>query len=843
MKKTISINIAGVVFHIEEDGYSKLKDYLASIHRYFSSYPDSSEILSDIEGRIAERFLIKQKNENKQAIAFEDVEELINAMGTVADFAANEQNVDYLEDDEDSFGYTGKAAEGHSTEAQQENAGQIPPRDSSAGGKTGSLYRDLKRKLIGGVASGLAHRYSVDPLWIRLIFIFLVIGFPTLGSAIHFDQLGSLSGITLIVYIAMWVAFPGSVALEDDQSIKKYYRNPDQKVIGGVASGLASYFGIDTGLTRLLFVLSVFFFGSGLIIYIILWIIAPSANTLTEKMEMQGQPITLSNIETNIKEGLNLKDDNGESNTLAQLLLLPFKAIALFIGFLGKLFKGLGPIVRIIVGLILTLTSAACILTLIFGASIGYGLKDVIPFGSVVPTLIVGELPGILLLSGLFFMIIPGVALLLLGLTLLANRTIVNSSIWLSLLGIWFISLLGAVIGGSSFSKNFIRTSESRTEEQFSVKKGVLKLDQRKTNSSFPYDYAFVSLKGYDGDSVLLNKVTSAKGRTIEDAMENATAFQYHVSLQKDSILTFDDRFNFNEGDWYRAQRMNMTLSIPYDYPFAMSSVFFFDKLANYHDWKHKNLKKYDIRHRDLNWDQLRWVVSRDSGLVCLNMSQKFLLPEKEVFENDNAGIGEDSNPDVWYSKGAFIRDVNAGNFDKIDVSDSFVVLIRRGDDFHVQIDGDEKDVNEVSAEVRDNKLHISMKNNFSLNTINRKKIGVEITVPDLREVIFTGAIQGRIDGFNNLSSLSLITTGACHTEISATVEQLTTEVAGASHLSLTGYTRNFKAEVSGASHLNAEKMMITEAEVNTSGTSHASLGKIENLKSKSTGVSQIESK
>lgn len=840
MKKTISINIAGVVFHIEEDGYGKLKDYLTSIHRYFSNYPDSNEILADIESRIAERFLIKQKNENKQAITVEDVEELIHAMGTVADFAANETNADYLDDD-DMFGYGATVPEPEPANEFHKETTEGPTEGNK--GKSTTIYRDLNRKLLGGVAAGLAHRFSVDPLWIRLLFLFLVIGIPGITGSLHMEPLMSLSGLTIIIYIAMWIAFPGSTTLEDDKNIKKFYRNPDQKVVGGVASGLASYFGIETGLVRLLFVLSIFLFGGGMIIYIILWIIAPAANTLTEKMEMQGQPITLSNIETNIKEGLNLKDKDGESNSLGQIILLPFKLIALFIGFLGKLFKGLGPIVRIIVGLILTLTAASSILTMIFGASIGYGLKDVLPFGSGVPTLIINELPGLLLFSGMLFLMIPCIAMLLLGLTLLANRSVVNNSIWLSLLGLWFICLLGAAIGGSSFSKNFIRTGEAQSEISYSIRNGILKLDQKHTNSSFPYDFAFIKLKGYNGDSIIVQKVTSAKGRTIENAQENALAFKYNVT-QKDSILFFDDRYNFNEGDWFRAQDMDVTLLIPYDYPFAMSSAFYLNKLGNYQHWHDQKLKNYNMRHSDMNWDQLRWVISRDSGLVCTNISDKFLNPAKNsLSESENLNDSENDIQAGWHTKGSFIQDVQVSNFDKVNISDHFVVLIKKGSDFHVQIDGEEKDVNEVLAEVRDNQLYISMKNSINPLNINRNTVGVEITVPDIKAVSLTGAIQGRISGFNNLEHLSLNITGACHTEMSATVEDLEAEITGASHLTLTGYAKNLKVEVTGVSHLNAENMMVSKADISASGTSHASLGKIENLKSKASGLSKIESK
>ena len=85
MKKNISINISGIIFHIEEDGYSKLKEYLESINSYFASYEDSSEIIADIESRIAEIFLTKL-DEGKQVVTIEDVTALIATMGTTDDF-------------------------------------------------------------------------------------------------------------------------------------------------------------------------------------------------------------------------------------------------------------------------------------------------------------------------------------------------------------------------------------------------------------------------------------------------------------------------------------------------------------------------------------------------------------------------------------------------------------------------------------------------------------------------------------------------------------------------------------------------------------------------------------
>src|SRR5438105_1545544 len=90
MKKNISINISGIIFHIEEDGYENLRKYLDSINKYFSSFDDSTEIMADIESRIAEIFLSKL-NEGKQVITSEDVNALIATMGSVNDFRAAEE--------------------------------------------------------------------------------------------------------------------------------------------------------------------------------------------------------------------------------------------------------------------------------------------------------------------------------------------------------------------------------------------------------------------------------------------------------------------------------------------------------------------------------------------------------------------------------------------------------------------------------------------------------------------------------------------------------------------------------------------------------------------------------
>src|SRR5436190_5992507 len=210
MKKNISINISGIIFHIEEDGYETLRKYLDSVNKYFSAFEDNSEILSDIEGRIAEIFLSKL-NDGKQVITAEDVNNLIATMGSVSDFKAAE---------EQEFAAGEPAAKAR--EAKSTSSSATAPK---------TLMRDMNRKILGGVCAGMGHYFNIDPVWPRLLLALLTIG---------------TSGIFLLVYIVLWIVLP-SAHFEEETSIKKMYRDPDKKVIGGVAAGVAVFFGTDAG--------------------------------------------------------------------------------------------------------------------------------------------------------------------------------------------------------------------------------------------------------------------------------------------------------------------------------------------------------------------------------------------------------------------------------------------------------------------------------------------------------------------------------------------------------------------------------------------------------------------
>jgi phage shock protein PspC (stress-responsive transcriptional regulator) len=349
MKKNISINISGIIFHIEEDGYETLKKYLDSINKYFSTFDDSSEILADIESRIAEIFLSKL-NEEKQVITLEDVNGLIATMGSVSDFRAVEEPAEEPPRAEAGASYAFNTSGTGSTGAAagQASATYTAPKQ---------LMRDQKRKILGGVCAGLANYFNIDALWIRLIFALLTFAY----------------GITFIIYVIMWIVVPGSYDLDEPILPKKMYRNPEKKIIGGVAAGAAAYLAIDIVAVRLLFVILTLAGGLGFVIYIVMWIILPEARTLTDKMQMQGEPVTLSNIESTLKKNQTGQPAEDES-TLTRVLLFPFRLIGIILTAVGKVLGPLVEVIRVAIGILIVIIGLSLLFSVVVSGGLLFGL-------------------------------------------------------------------------------------------------------------------------------------------------------------------------------------------------------------------------------------------------------------------------------------------------------------------------------------------------------------------------------------------------------------------------------------------------------------------------------------
>jgi phage shock protein PspC (stress-responsive transcriptional regulator) len=281
MKKTFTISLGHSIFNVEEDAYEILKMYLDSIKNYFQKMENDSEIISDFELRIAENFSSKVSS-NKSCIDLKDVKQVIEIMGSLDDFKEIYNDVEYEQEEE----------------KKTDN----------------KLYRDSSNRIIAGVCSGIAEYFKIDPIIVRVLFFIAV-------------------PLNLIVYIIFWIGIPSK---DFDPDLRKIlYRDKENGIIGGVAKGLSNYLKIDANIIRVVFTISLFFGGAGLLFYLLLWFFTKEAKTIGEKMNMSGFNVNLSNIEDFIKK--KTKNLNSPENTITKVFLFPFRLLAPLINALLKI--------------------------------------------------------------------------------------------------------------------------------------------------------------------------------------------------------------------------------------------------------------------------------------------------------------------------------------------------------------------------------------------------------------------------------------------------------------------------------------------------------------------------
>ncbi|GAB3756089.1 PspC domain-containing protein [Spirosoma pomorum] len=841
MKKTISINISGVIFHIEEDGYEKLRNYLTTIQQYFSTYEDSQEIITDIENRIAEKLLVKLKAADKQAVSVEDVNELVAAMGTVADFEAVEEE-EILVTGGGRHSATGSVppiGPRPVNTGSGSTAGSSQPTGSGAYAQPRRLVRDLRRKTLGGVAAGLAHYFNWDVVWVRLIFVALVVGLPALlGASPNGEFFGGLSGFTVFAYIAMWIALPGVGTIEEDKTVKKFYRNPEDKVLGGVASGLAAYFGVDIGVVRLLFVLGIVLFGAGFLLYIVLWLISPQANTLTEKMEMQGQPITLSNIEHSIKQNLNINETPNNETTLTRILLFPFRAISVIINGLGSalgpLLNGTVTLIRVIAGIALLIAAfagmAACLVML--GAAVGVGSG--MPFNRGFPVdLFRADITLPMILSTFLLGFLPALGLGILGVMLITNRAVIHSRTALALAGVWLVSML--IFGGTAMPliRGFQRKGTVEETKILNVPAPTPTFALNDNDDDSFQQNPSIVLTGYEGTTINLVQRFRAQGTTRAEAQANARQLEYSYVV-RDSVVRFNNTTELKAGARFRGQDLDMELMIPYEKPFRMTEEF-----ARYirNEFGEKEIERMGASI---------WKISRTEGLVCLNFPREKDYQGDEE-DSDVTDITEDVQGavtrelgDDFDRVGANTRQFSVTSFEKVDIAGAFVVRFRKGDQFKVVADGREEDLDDIKVKVDGDQLKVSIDGKGMFDWGNRKRMGLTITVPTINELHLSGASKASLVGFGNFDDLDLDMSGACRTVFDGTVNKLNVDMSGASNVLLRGRIQTLDVDLSGASKVDATDTTIDKAIVEASGASHVNLGHVTSLESEASGASKV---
>jgi phage shock protein PspC (stress-responsive transcriptional regulator) len=805
MKKNISINLQGMIFHVEEDGYEVLSQYLASVKAYFSTYEGHEEIVADIEGRIAEIFA-SRLSPSKQVITLTDVQALVAQMGSVADFE--------LLNEEDSYTTAGHKGP-HTAPGTGTRTG------TRAGTRTGKrLFRDESRKMLGGVSSGIALYLGTDPALIRLVFLALFFA----------------GGFGLILYIICWIALPGSSTLPE-VTAKRLFRDPDNKMLGGVSSGLGLYFGIDVAIVRLVFLALIFAGGFSILLYILLWVALPEARTITEKVQMHGDPVTLSSIEDSVKRGLNMKDDNGQETPLARLLLLPIRLIAQLIKglarILGPILLVLFEIVRVVAGILLIIVSTGLIFGVITALFVALGLAQdasVFNIDGMPAAVLFNSVPNVGIWAGFLAGLIPAVFLFILAVGLLTKRFFLRASVGWPLFALWLVSVFTIGSTAAYMAGQFDRSGEFVQEQTFPVagySTVVLEsIESRYRGLQRPR----IEIQSHGGSNVRVIKRFTAEGRTEEMANENAQMVEYKVQ-QRDSVIRLSGGFEFKPNAVYRNQRLNLVLMLPEGKTFRISR-----------DLAYRLPSETFVR--DFSWEEISqntWQVrnNRFECLTCPPEDTTTVTPtptsthwDGSDFRSTGSGLIDldDYEPNS--------RTYEMGPFSGIEIDGAYHLRVRKGNTHKVVVRGHREEIDKVRIRVQDHRLVVDDPEQKRRTGKNRALL-LDVEVPQLSQIALKGAVKAEMSGID-APEFRLSQTGAAQSHLSIRSQELYVTLEGASTTTFEGYADFFKVDAEGACHLNAENFRVKSAELRFVGASFADVHVTERIKAHASGLSKI---
>lgn len=624
MKKTISIVIAGQVFYIEEDAYTNLENYLNSIKSYFSKMEGSQEIIQDIESRIAEKFIDFKNQSNYEAISSENVKQVIASMGTVADFKE-------FESEQES-----------KSQAQTEEDGDQQPK---------VFRRDASNKKIGGVAAGIAHYLEIDVTLVRIGLLLAFLGFIPL---LYFGN------FIFWAYIICWIAVP-----EKDFSsnlnkpkIKKFFRDRENKVIGGVIAGISAYTGWDIAILRIISLLLLIPFGFGFLVYLIILLVTPYAESTTDKMQMRGEPITLENIENNLKKNYESLGGDGLISKISDFI---FKIAKIVGDLILTILNIIRYFVQYVLGFAFVIVGASLIIaTFVIGFS-GFSNWDTIDsfiqFGNDFSVnLFLNEFPSGIIWAVLAIFTPISLSFFLGGISLLFNRKFTNRYYGIASMFLFFLGIAAIIFMGSRYSKNFKEEARVNEFNEYSLSNSMIEFsmdpyvkpnikgnlqDYRLLNKWLEDEYddndnrreifsPSIYLEAYDGDKIQILEFASANGKNLEDAERFAEMIHYQVDIQSDKYR-FPRTFQINEKK-FRAQNLEIKILVPKGTQFKMNKTF----------GREINNLIYGLSKMDM--ENAIWTVDENGGIDCVNFPQiTKKYREDNEFHND-MDISEEIN-------------------------------------------------------------------------------------------------------------------------------------------------------------------------------------------------------
>ena len=661
MKKVININFQGRVIPIEESAYDMLKQYVESLRRFFATEEGRDEIINDIEGRIAELFGESLKK-GSTCITDDDVNHIIMSMGRPEDFEGEEGKV------HSQLG-------GEQQQYQQSTSGQNFT--TTADIPRGRLYRDESDKILGGVCGGLASYLRVDPTIVRLVFALISFG----------------AGTGILLYILLWIILPSKV-LHNTTSTKRLYRNPEEKVVAGVASGIASYFDIAVWIPRLIFAMplvigiisSIFrhafwfdvnpfpsivfgsFGGTLFVVYAVLWAVIPEAKSASEKLEMRGEKVDLNTIKNTIQEDLEgfknrAEKWSGEFKDKAQQFGQEFgqtmsqkgQQFGNEAGYAARnggsrVVRAIGIMFKAFFLFIAGIIAFALLVALLAFMVAGVGVFPLKNF------FLEGFWQNFLAWTTLLlFLAVPVVAFITWLIRRIMGVKSRNRYLGFTFGGLWFIGLVCAGILAISIARNF--DARARDKQDYSITqpatgKLIVKVPDSKVKVYGRW-FKMDGIMNMTDDSLFLNNVKLRITKSTDSvfhisaykysngsdegvALNNVKQINYGIN-QQDSLLWLDRGFSLLRGTRFRNQSVTVTIQVPVGKRIVITrsvnhslNDFHFNSGRNGNDW---DFEDEDWSNHYDNWRSDVEYIMTPGGLEKTDKKE----------ENADENTGEDN--------------------------------------------------------------------------------------------------------------------------------------------------------------------------------------------------------
>jgi phage shock protein PspC (stress-responsive transcriptional regulator) len=605
---------------------------------------------------------------------------------------------------------------------------------------------------------------------------------------------------------------------------KRLFRNPDDEVVGGVASGVAAYLGIQEPLwVRLGFLVIAFGMGFGVLFYIVLWAILPKAESASDRLAMRGEPINVDNIGKIIEEeidiftekmtglGDDLKDEfdtkkksftsSGTTGTAREAVGSVKLAVTSGLRVLGKTIKlvvktilNIWKPIFFIVGVGLIIAFAVGWIASLIGIFLGFPFLNFILHGNSAFN------ASIVSMNILFVIGIPLVAMILLVLRIFMGSHI--KPVWKTGLWAFFAANLLCLFVNAMFTvKDFEHSNEINQVTRAGFVEGdTLSIDFL----SNPYDDAWVTFDEFkisgnklinediylyieksDNEDFKLEQRTFSRGKSRELATELANSIEYDFEI-KDDQLIFPAHFAIEQPTKYRAQKINFYLKVPEGkyIKFKHSTNEAIRKMEVDASKDHPDYGRYAHWWHEENDREQIWKME-ENGLICPD----YLTQNKS-----------DSTYDFK-------------NFKVLTVEGAMKVTVEKGDEFAIRLEGRNKNVKNVEVTQFGETVDFQY-NRDRHHDHNGNGVHLFVTMPYLKKLAVENTKDVRVQGF--VQDAMTISSEMRDNQIKAfvEVENLTIKQIKYHKLDLRGKGKYLNLSMDENADIDAEHYTVSVADV-----------------------------